>query len=413
MLDGSTVESRVADAPDALATDADHWVTVTFRQVTSAYGRTTGAMDAVQQVLKSTPGLLTEDPDAAPGTGGDAALPELKIAYTVVDAVTADIDEGGDQVMFEAAQELPPSADPFNRCLRLVQDLARAHRALEQGYTRLPTYERLNPQVLMFQTQGELVDVHEDGRSEVIVGVPDSGWTGPNLMMLDHFNMPDPVPGALVEGERADQLDLWLDQVRLGNPLLRALEGFVEARRALDVEGDYAAAVVLAETASEVFVDGVIALLLWELGVDPHEAAGRFEVGKVTRRVRTDLPTLLGGLWRLDGGNGVAETWMRDTVRLRHRVVHGGYRPSRIEAAAAVRGAVAFERHLYDRLADRRNQYPRSALMALAEPGLTARGMWGGKIKQFAETVGPTEPSWHDGYAAWRGRMVAALVAST
>jgi len=408
MPDGTQVQDHVGDLPDAPTSDDDPWVALTFHQVSSPYGRTKGGMDAVAKVLASEPGLVERDPEA-PGRADTDGLPDLEIAYTVVDATTTDVDVGGDQEPFDVAQEVPPTADPFNRCLRLVQDLARAYRVTVQGLTGLPTYERLPHPVLAFRAVGELVEVEQDGLTGIMVGVPESGWGGPQLMMLDHMNAPDPILGPLVEGDTADQFDYWVAQIREGNPLMLALEGFLGARRALQVEGDYPGAVVLAETASEVAVDGVLAMLLWESGVEPEGAAGRFEEGKVTRRVRTDLPALLGGDWRLEGP-GAAAVWFRDAVRLRHRVVHGGYRPTRTEAAAAVRAVLGFERHIYDRLAARRNEYPRSTLMTVAEQGLRKRDLWGGQIRRFAEEVAPTEPPWRESYRTWRDRMVTRLL---
>lgn len=409
MPDGMTVQDHVGDLPDAPTSDEDPWVALTFHQVSSPYGRTTGGMDAVSKVLASTPGLLERDPDAPDRAAAAGALPDLEIAYTVVDAITSDVDVCDDRQPFDVAQELPPTADPFNRCLRLVQDLARAYRVTVQGLSELPTYERLPYPIFAFRAVGELIEVEQDGLTGVIVGVPEPGWGGPQLMMLEHMNPPDPILGPPVEGDVADQFDYWVAQIRDGNPLMLALEGFLEARRALEVEGDYAGAVVLAETASEVAVDGVLALLLWESGVEPEDAAGRFEEGKVTRRVRNDLPALLGGDWRLEG-TGAAAVWFRDAVRLRHRVVHGGYRPRRTEAAAAVRAVLGFERHIYDRLAVRRNEYPRSTLMTVAEQGLRKRDLWGGQIRRFAEEVAPTEPPWRESNRTWRDRMVTALL---
>ncbi len=91
-------------------------------------------------------------------------------------------------------------------------------------------------------------------------------------------------------------------------------------------------------------------------------------------------------------------------------MVHGGYRPRRTEAAAAVRAVLGFEKHIYDRLVVRRNEYPRSTLMTVAEQGLRKRDLWGGQIRRFAEEVAPTEPPWRESNRTWRDRMVTALL---
>jgi hypothetical protein len=163
MPDGTTVQGHVGDLPDAPTSDEDPWVALTFHQVTSPYGRTTGGMDAVHKVLASTLGLLKRDPDAPDRTAAAGALPDLEIAYTVVDAITSDVDVCDDGQPFDVPQELPPTADPFNRCLRLVEDLARAYRVTLQCLTELPTYERLPHPIFAFRAVGELIEWSRTG----------------------------------------------------------------------------------------------------------------------------------------------------------------------------------------------------------------------------------------------------------
>jgi hypothetical protein len=132
---------------------------------------------------------------------------------------------------------------------------------------------------------------------------------------------------------------------------------------------------------------------MWEEGVTASNAATAFEEGKVVKRVVTEFPPRLKGTWKVDGSGPVAD-WFSDTYRVRHRVVHGGFEASRAEAQSAFDATRGVERFLFQRLALARNRYPRSALMTLAEAGLSKRGMWKGKIKRFHEEVAPTEDNW-------------------
>lgn len=402
--DGDRYYDTIGDQPDAVPRDDDPWVSLTFYQESSNRGRTAGSFEALTKVLNRVPGL-NEDPqhnDEQKGEGPSG----LDIAYTVVDAVTPSHspDPSPDEV--ERAQDLPPRADAFNRCLRFVSDLARAYRVTTGALLMTPTYERTPHPVFAYEGEAAMFVTDEDPPF-VVIAVSEGGWGEPGLMALEHFNLPDQVLHDTIDEERRGKFNHWMTQLRHGNPFMQWNELYLDARRLLYAEGEYQAAVVSALTASEVFLDGLLALLLWESGDDPEQAAKLFEEGKVTKRVKTDLPRLLGGNWQLDG-KAVPAQWFHQAVRLRHRVVHGGYRPTRLEAIAALDVALAMERYALSRLITRRGQFPRATLMTVAESGLRARNLWAGAIKRFSEQVTDTEPSWMESFAEWRERMVAA-----
>lgn len=71
--------------------------------------------------------------------------------------------------------------------------------------------------------------------------------------------------------------------------------------------------------------------------------------------------------------SGPVADWAEKVARLRNRVVHGGYRPSRLEVEAAASSYEALERFVGDRLAASIREYPLAAEMFLGEPGLTRR----------------------------------------
>src|SRR5207244_4032221 len=109
----------------------------------------------------------------------------------------------------------------------------------------------------------------------------------------------------------------------------------------------------------------------------PEDAAARFREGGVLRRIRQEFPPRLKGNWSLRGSAEVAR-WFADVYSLRHRVVHGGYRPTRPEARQTIHAMRGLERFIFDRVAARRIAFPRATLLTLAEPGLRKRGLWSG-----------------------------------
>lgn len=391
---GWTVTERIADKPDESGID-DPMVTVIFWQVSSEHGRIRGSLQAVLDVTSKAPGITrnaTEQIDFPI----DFSPPMTN--YTIVEAFT--VSESPDEHPDDwtgLGGDLAPRADPFKRCLRLVNDLARAYRITCRAPYGLPTYERIPQPVLVYRAPARrawVADVQDDGKTlwNEDVRTVDS-WSKPSMFRLDHLNTADIVSGPVIEGDRADEFTHWMAGIRLGMPFVPWRERLVEANRALHIHGEYAQAVTLTQTACEIFLNTLLLLLLWEEGITPSDAARCLEEGKLARRINTDLRSRLGGNWQMEGRGDVAR-WFQSTALLRNRVVHGGYQPSRLEAENAFSAAFPLEKFAFGRLVEKRNRYPRVTLMTVAQSGLERRGLWKGKIRSFAEQTAPSEPHW-------------------
>lgn len=66
------------------------------------------------------------------------------------------------------------------------------------------------------------------------------------------------------------------------------------------------------------------------------------------------------------------------------------------------------QKYAFDRLCDRRDQYPRVTLMTVAQPGLERRGLWSGEIERFAKQQAPAEPNWQLAFREWHRQLVEA-----
>jgi hypothetical protein len=175
----------------------------------------------------------------------------------------------------------------------------------------------------------------------------------------------------------------------------------LDAYVSLERDGRFGDAVVSAQTGMEVLLDGLLALMLWEEGVTPEDAAaGPFSDIGFEKRVRTHFHRRLGGNWSTTG-RGVMSEWAREVARMRGRVVHSGYRPSANEARRALDITVRVDAFIRKRVMERRNVYPRTTLLLLGRPGLERAGVWRGRIKEFAERA-DLEPDWIASFAAWR-----------
>lgn len=394
--DGWAVTERVADVPDAAGQGTDPAVTVIIHQVHGTDASTVSVHQAVAEVARRIQDAPTST--AADRTGATEP-PHL---LTVVEALT--VGENPDApTAFDSPADLPPRTDGLMRCLRLVNDLVRAYRATTEVPVALPSYERL-PRILtsyVAPAERQRVKVNGSPHEHIRTTGP---WVGPNVVLLDRSNRPEPYIGEIASTGPESAFYQFMWKLRSGDRGFIYRERVAEAKRSLYVDGLYSQAVVLAVTAIEVLVDWLLSLVLWEKGTPPAEAASSFDEGKLLRRLTTDLPSLLGGNWSTSAIGPVAD-WHRDAYLLRHRIVHGGRDASRPGATAALRSTHNLERHAMDRLCDRRTSYPRVVLMTVAEQGLRRRGFWSGKIRRFSENEARVEGNWAASFHSWADQL--------
>lgn len=305
-------------------------------------------------------------------------------------------------------QHLGPREDAVMRAVDAVRTLARAVRLCEERRVILPSYEKLPLIWLRLGAPQE----YFGGKLRV---PPDSEWEMLGTMLLDHTNI-----GGAEETDPARQRELyaqssfWAHGLKVGNPALLAREQLIVAERHLHHEGEYAAAIVSAATAVEVMTDSLLSALMWEEfqslpgAPSAKDAAARFEEGKSAVRVTSELGRRLHGDW--NSPMSPWQRWRSGGAKLRNRIVHGGYQPTRAEADHAIQLAHQLERFTFDRLAARANTYPRVTLMLVAQSGLERRGKYHGRIRRFSEQVAPHEPSWSEGFAGWHKELIGAMV---
>ncbi|MEW1561758.1 hypothetical protein AB0454_02095 [Streptomyces sp. NPDC093509] len=321
-------------------------------------------------------------------------------------ATTLGDSEDGENGCWDSPQDKPIEHDALNRCIYAIQEVIRSYRAAFEVPCALPSYELLDS-LIPFQIARTAVITNDDSG----FSLDDSDWGPVGTMMLDHANLPDAAHGPEVKPEAMHRLDYFDDLKHLGSPLFVWRERFTEARRALKIEGQYGAAITLSNTASEVLLDSLLATLMWESGKDPADVADIFSEGRLARRVKSQFADLLGGGWNLDGTTPVAE-WFHKCYRMRHRVVHGGYSPTRLEAQIALDSVLQLSSYCWDRLAMKRKKFPRTALMMLAEDGLRRRGKWCSFMKHFSSEIAPREDSWMRQSQKWREEVQVLLLSN-
>jgi hypothetical protein len=219
------------------------------------------------------------------------------------------------------------------------------------------------------------------------------------------------IPGALAIPPHPEDFEERLGRMLIGlhanHPQAVYEDRLREARCCLYRFGKRDNSVVLAATAVETLVDNTLTALAWDSGMDPGMAAKSYYVGQGLRqRIRIHLAEILGGDWDPRGGGPVA-VWDAQLARLRHRVVHDGYLPTRHEAEAALAALSGFEQHLIARVAAVSVQYRKTAVVIAARPGLEAHGMYSREFQDWVERDAPGDMM--ESYLAWRSELFTIL----
>lgn len=359
-LDGVTVQTTSNSQPRAFQ-EGRLFVTVKFWQAKAALRLpfTEALWSVIDAVIQGRPETREEPPG-------------IDSYRTVIQTTTLLMDEDGDQAVTTA----------FDRCLHWIQRLCRAYRIATHQMIEPVSIERL-PLAVPFAVTP--------------LGEPYTDLTG---IFTLHLNTPDLVPPDPLTSEVQSRVNAVLQRLPTGDPFTFAHEQFEEARRFFYRVGDYGNAVTHAHIAAEILLDGVLMFMLWEEKKSAADAAKVFDSG-LAKRVRLDYSPRLGGNWDPTSSGAVGK-FDQDLMKLRGRVVHAGYEPSKAETDAALRAYGDLFDFVKDRLIEKRNKYPISVLHIAGQPGLERRGLWKGRIKQFVEDPANHDSKWLVAFSKWR-----------
>ncbi|WP_162801613.1 hypothetical protein [Brachybacterium saurashtrense] len=192
---------------------------------------------------------------------------------------------------------------------------------------------------------------------------------------------------------------------KLEHPLRQYLERAYRAKHQYKI-GQYSDAVISMGTSVETLLTTIVSHLLWEEAwpnvqdeASVKSARSVFYALEKRSRVREELSKRLGGNWSAEASPW--EIWMRHGVALRNRVVHAGYRPSYNETREAVSAYDEFVAFVTDRIAEKANVYPRTAIKAVGPEGLERRRKLTDKMRRFRDGVAPEEEDWEMSFTGW------------
>lgn len=133
----------------------------------------------------------------------------------------------------------------------------------------------------------------------------------------------------------------------------------ISAGVAAATQGDRRSAVVSFAIACELFLDSLLAALLWEEGKTPEEAVGPWRAPSVVRRVKLEYATRIGGSWNPNKPGPLAD-WLTHVVNVRNSVLHSGRSPDDVEVERSSDAAGVLTNHLARRLVLSWQKYPKT-----------------------------------------------------
>jgi hypothetical protein len=380
------------------------WAHLKIHQIPASSTQSRAAHQAVYQAFGGS---------RAP-VDGNTTHPQADTFFTVVEVVTT-FDSPNSAPSNIGGRGLDWTQDALMRAIKLLAQAVRAERVAAGSTVAIPSYEQIMNPVLTLVGKGRRGLVPGPGGMLHQATHISDRWDGPILTVLEHLNVDEQMlyvrPGC---APNDPLFGYWMNLFDLKNPLATSFERTLDARRMLEVEGQYNLAIVLTATADEVFIDAILGLCLWE-----RWYAGQLQMEDIAKvfsdskspvdRMKASLSQQLGGNW--SGRQSAVSRWIESVWKLRHLCVHGGYDPTFLEAQKSIEASQRLQEHILDRIAEKRNTFPRVALMALAQPGLEARGMWAGKIKKLAEETLIQEPNWFINYREFNTKLQQARFA--
>lgn len=307
---------------------------------------------------------------------------------TVVEMVTAQ--------NADTLHDMPRAlGEAFNRCFGVLSDV--------YSMSRLVTRDSLSPHIGIEQVQLATWFGRLPGQeySEDLSGI---FWVAP----------PPYVPTEMMETQGFQKLEALLGRVWNGSPLELVMKHSLTARQYIDQHGDYASAVINAALSSEILLDSLLALMLWEEQIKSPNTVAAVDIfdetkaGGLASRIKREYAPRLGGNWNVVV-SGPVRNWSENLARLRGRIVHRGYRPSRAEAERALDASDELIEFVKSRLATKAKFYPRTCLMIIGEPGLRRIGGWKW-ARKFLDATDEHPLSWFSTYSKWRDSVDAQRI---
>lgn len=327
---------------------ASHTGDIAFNVAADLLGSATGGDEALRKSLP--PATVTVVEAAAEVTG----------LFDVLDSANGQVDDPVSWLFTPV----------FDYLLAELQKVLRAYQATFDEIAKIPTLQNL-PLAIPLAIPSSINDLHQ-GRSDSRVSV---FLTTFSKLRQAEINLP-------VE-ELAGRFNAGLMLFENNGPFAPYVEIRQEAIYNLTIEGQARAGMIALGSSCELLLDDLLLCMLWENQVSPERAADEGFKRKrgnalaptsIIFRVKNNYSRLLGKAWRFEK-SGPLWDWYKHIAKVRNEVVHGGYAPTQIEVAEALRAERHLNEFVADLLAENVERYPITALSYLGVDGLERRGL--------------------------------------
>ena len=229
------------------------------------------------------------------------------------------------------------------------------------------------------------------------------------MFVLPERSYAAPPQNLTVTGEDILMSEIVVRQLIGGEPSYLILNQIMEAKIQRFVNASESAAVLHYAVACELAFDCVLAAALWELGIAPITAVARWQNVGLARRIASDYAPMLGGLWG-QGQGGPIDKWRLNVARLRGRIIHAGYQPSKAEVDLASDTTNELLDYIVSLLAVKATSFPKTLLL-LSSPESAVR-VTRGKARQAVEAMIPRMEMEVEGYRTWQGELLSLRLRS-
>ena len=275
-------------------------------------------------------------------------------------------------------------SDAFDRCIEELRGFSLAYQSVTKDRRFRPVTRQTCPTIVPFCFQQK----------------DDVDYFGLSTMVVHEGNaMPFEPEELTVEQQR--EFEVAWNRRRSDDPFATYIDWSRSARRAFNIDGDYAQSVIATYTAIESLFNNVLLMCSWEDRYSRESVRQWFdEEGGFFARTQKFLCPLIGGDWT-DQSPKSFTSKIKEVGNIRHIIVHQERVPNERAAKHALATTHELEEMLKDRLAMKRLDYPRTCLLLLGTPGLERRKLWNGQIRKWSDLYADKEPPYTSWFRSW------------
>lgn len=248
----------------------------------------------------------------------------------------------------------------------------------------------------------------------------ENSWSGLGLFAPNYGEAFSRDFGTYLPSEQMARLKVRFGRISREDPWHVFISLSRAANRSLEIEGDFASAVIQAYTAGESMLDTLLQSMAWEsieyggnTALSTDQVVSWFsQRSTLVSRMNNVFPSLLRH-WNMGNQEGACYQWSNHAADLRNRIVHGGYEPKESQVRIVVDLLRELEFEVKEILLrdENRCRYAKTVFLWIGRNGLISRSLYTGQLKRLDEAN--LERDWVGEFIAFRKTLDQRLWPST